>query len=39
MKQETKLKIETIGCRVLGFLIGVDIGLTTLVLARMAGWL
>lgn len=39
MKQETKLKIETIGCRILGFLIGVDIGLTTLVLARKVGWL
>ena len=39
MKQEMELKIETIGCRILGFLIGVDIGLTTLVLARMVGWL
>jgi hypothetical protein len=39
MKQETKLKIETIGCRLLGFLIGVDIGLATLVLARKVGWL
>lgn len=39
MKQETKLKIETIGCRILGFLIGVDIGLTTLVLAKTVGWL
>ena len=39
MKQETKLKIETIGCRILGFMIGVDIGLTTLILARQVGWL